>query len=82
MLRLGLGLGLGFRVRVRVRSTLPMVSSTSETKGMATAVRSMQSREKTKAMISCRMVPGTTSTQKPTRKSLWCAGAIVEREMV
>ena len=51
---------------------MPMVSSTSETKGMATAVRSMQSREKTKAMISCRMVPGTTSTQKPTRKSLWC----------
>ena len=61
---------------------MPMVSSTSETKGMATAVRSMQSREKTKAMISCRMVPGTTSTQKPTRKSLWCAGAIVERDIV
>ena len=61
---------------------MPMVSSTPEANGMATAVRSMQSREKTKAMMSCRMVPGTTSTQKPTRKSLWCAGTMVDRETV
>ena len=54
-------------------NALATESSTSETKGEATAVASMHRREKKKAISSCRMVPGMMSTQKPTRKSFFHA---------
>jgi len=51
-------------------NALATESSTSLLKGDATAVSSMQMREKRKAISSCRTEPGQTRTQKPTRKSL------------